>query len=221
MSSNKFVVGLTGGIGSGKSTVADLFADLGVDVIDTDRIARELTEPGTPAYHAIVEKFGSHVVMENKHLNRKTLRKFVFADAALRQWLEELLHPLIREELARQVEISTAPYCMAVIPLLFEKERNPILSRTVVVDIPEEMQVLRTQKRDMHSPEEVEQIMRTQATREMRLGGADDVIYNDKQIQDLLPQVKKLHQDYLKMAQGDMRNAVSLDPTDKPQDDVP
>lgn len=205
MPSNKFVVGLTGGIGSGKSTVADLFADRGVDVIDTDRIARELTDPGKPAYQAIVGKFGSHIVMGNKHLNRRTMRKNIFADPALRRWLENLLHPLIREELARQVEASTTPYCMAVIPLLFEKERNPIVSRTLVVDIPEDLQAIRTQMRDMHTPEEVEEILKVQATRETRLGGADDVIYNDKQIKDLLPQVEKLHQEYLRMAQGDQQ----------------
>ncbi|MDR3478521.1 MAG: dephospho-CoA kinase [Gammaproteobacteria bacterium] len=197
MSSNKLVIGLTGGIGSGKSTVADLFADRGVDVIDTDRIARELTDPGQPAYHAIVEKFGRYVVMGNTHLNRKTLRKYIFSDDSLRVWLEQLLHPLIRQELARRIAASEAPYCMAVIPLLFENEINPLITRTLVVDVPEEVQLTRTQLRDMNTPEEVEAIMKSQVTREKRLGSADDVIYNDKKIQDLIPQVEKLHASYL------------------------
>jgi len=199
MPSNKVVIGLTGGIGSGKSTVADLFADRGVDVIDTDRIARELTDPGQPAYHAIVEKFGRYVVMGNTHLNRKTLRKYVFSDDSLRVWLEQLLHPLIRKELSHRIEISTAPYCMAVIPLLFENEINPLITRTLVVDVPEDVQIARTQLRDMNTPEEVEAIMKSQVTREKRLGSADDVIYNDKKILDLIPQVDKLHATYLSL----------------------
>jgi len=201
MPSNKLVVGLTGGIGSGKSTIADLFSERGVDVIDTDRIARELTDPGQAAYKAIVEKFGQRVVMGNTHLNRKTMRKYVFSNDNLRDWLEKLLHPLIREELSRRVEASVAPYCMAVIPLLFEKERNPLITRSLVVDVPEELQVTRTQLRDMHTPEEVEMIMKAQVTREHRLSSADDVIYNDKKLQDLIPQVEKLHNFYLSLTQ--------------------
>jgi dephospho-CoA kinase len=197
MPSNKLVIGLTGGIGSGKSTVADLFADRGVDVIDTDRIARELTDPGQPAYHAIVEKFGKYVVMGNTHLNRKTLRKYIFSDDNLRLWLEQLLHPLIRAELNHRIQSSEAPYCMAVIPLLFENDINPLITRTLVIDVPEEVQIARTQLRDMNTPEEVEAIMKSQVTREKRLGSADDVIYNDKKIQDLVPQVEKLHATYL------------------------
>ena len=199
MPSNKLVVGLTGGIGSGKTTVADLFAECGVDIIDADRLSRELTEPGKPAYHAIVEKFGPHVVMGNTHLNRRTIRTYVFNDQSLRQWLEQLLHPVIREDLARRIAASTSPYCMAVIPLLFEREPNPLITRTLVVDVPEEMQLARTQLRDLHTQEEVDRIMKLQVTREHRLGAADDVIYNDKKMEDLIPQVEKLHNFYLSL----------------------
>lgn len=199
MPSNKLIIGLTGGIGSGKSTVADLFSERGVNVIDTDRIARDLTAPDQPAYQAIVEKFGRYVVMGNKHLNRKTLRKYIFSDDNLRIWLEQLLHPLIREAVRQQAEHSEAPYCMIVIPLLFENERYPFITRTLLVDVPEETQVIRTQLRDMHTKEEVEAIMKAQTTRETRLTLADDVIYNDKKIQDLIPQVEKLHATYLSL----------------------
>jgi dephospho-CoA kinase len=199
MPSTKLVIGLTGGIGSGKSTVADLFVQRGAEIIDTDRISHDLTQPDQEAYLQIIAKFGRYLVMGNRHLNRKTLRKIIFADSADRKWLESLLHPLIRKELERRVEVSTAPYCIAVIPLLFENEPNPLLQRTLVVDAPEELQVSRTQARDMHTPEEVDAIMKTQVTRDIRLASANDVIVNDGKLDDIIPQVDKLHNYYLSL----------------------
>ncbi len=197
------VVGLTGGIGSGKSTVADLFADRGVNIIDTDAIARELTEPGTEAYQAILGKFGAHLAMGNKHLNRKMLRKIIFNDSEARNWLEKLLHPMIRHEMNRLVNEAKSPYCIVAIPLLFETEPNPLINRTLVVDTEESNQISRTQARDMHTPVEIEKIMKSQISRAERLAKADDIINNDGSREDLIPQVEKLHQWYLSLTHAE------------------
>jgi dephospho-CoA kinase len=193
------VIGLTGGIGSGKSTVAELFAARGVSIIDTDQLSRDLTQPGQTAFNAIVEKFGPDVLLANGHLDRKALRTLIFADADKRAWLEALLHPSIREAMRQQAESATTPYCIAVIPLLLETKPNPLINRILVVDAPEAHQIQRTATRDLHLPHEVEAIMNTQVNRQTRLAAADDVIYNDGKLDDLAPQVDKLHQFYLSL----------------------
>jgi dephospho-CoA kinase len=199
MPSIKLVIGLTGGIGSGKSTVAELFAHHNVPIIDTDQISRDLTLPGSPALQQIQEKFGPTVIEHGK-LNRKLLRDIIFSDSEKRQWLEELLHPLIREEMRKQVEATTAPYCIVIIPLLFESPPNPIIDRVLVVDVTPEVQIERVAKRDMHSILQVEAIMQAQVTRESRLAGADDIIFNVEGPEYLVPQVEKLHKSYLAIA---------------------
>jgi dephospho-CoA kinase len=201
MHSAKLVIGLTGGIGSGKSTVADLFQKLGITIIDTDQLARELVLPHTAALDAIVKKFGAAVVSESGDLNRKALRDIVFADPLARAWLEQLLHPLIRQEMARQAARATSPYCIAVIPLLFETTPNPLIRRILVVDLSEDLQIKRTSHRDQESAAKVEAILQAQVSRETRLSGADDIIYNDKNPADLIPQVEKLHKFYLSLCQ--------------------
>jgi dephospho-CoA kinase len=201
MHSAKLVVGLTGGIGSGKSTVAGLFQKLGITIIDTDQLARDAVQPHTAAFDIIVKKFGAVVVSESGGINRKALRDIVFTDRLARAWLEQLLHPLIREEMARQATTATSPYCIAVIPLLFETTPNPIISRILVVDIKEGLQIQRASHRDKESAAKVEAILHAQVSRETRLAGAHDIIYNDKSLADLIPQVEKLHKLYLSLCQ--------------------
>lgn len=201
MPSDKLVIGLTGGIGSGKSTVAALFAERGIDIIDTDIIAREITEIDTDAYQKIIAKFGPSVITENKKLDRRALRKFIFDNAEHRLWLEKLLHPKIREEMQRQIKLAVSPYIIAVIPLLLESKPNPLISRILVVDAPEALQIERTQSRDKHTATEVKSIMKAQILRCNRLAQADDVIINDGKLVDLEPQIEKLHKFYLALCQ--------------------
>lgn len=193
------VIGLTGGIGSGKSTVTKLFAEKGIVIIDTDILAREVTAPTQPALKAIAAKFGATVLSPDGSLNRAALRKIIFNDDASRHWLEELLHPLIREKAAAQVETAQSPYCIVVIPLLFETAPNPLLDRVLVVDASEELQISRTVARDHLSVEAIKAILKTQVNRETRLKQADDVIVNNGSEQDLVAQVDKLHERYLKL----------------------
>ncbi len=195
-----FVVGLTGGIGSGKSTVADLFLAQGIPVIDTDQLARDLTQPTKPALKKITDLFGSEIVSPNGHLNRSKLKKMVFSDEIKRKKLEDILHPLIRAEMEVMIESFDAPYCIAMIPLLFETSVNPLINRVLVVDTPEELQISRTIARDNISSKEIEAILKTQVSRQHRLDMTDDVIVNDGIYDDLIPQVKKLHELYLSLA---------------------
>ena len=194
------VIGLTGGIGSGKTVVAKLFAEHGVTIIDTDELARELTQPGQDAFNIILDHFGLEILMDNGHLNRKALRTIIFAHPEERIWLENLLHPLIRQKMASLVKTAKSPYCMAVIPLLLESKPNPLISRILVVDSLESDQIKRVSARDKHVFDEVAVIMKTQIARADRLAAADDLIYNTEKIEDLIPQVEKLHQFYLSLA---------------------
>jgi dephospho-CoA kinase len=196
------VIGLTGGIGSGKSTVARIFAELGVPIIDTDIIAKELTETGLPAYLAIVDAFGLGIIMDNGQLDRRRLRNLIFKDPNKKLWLEELLHPLIRQEVAERIKFLQSPYCIVVIPLLLESKPNPLIQRVLVVDTSEELQTLRVIARDSHTIDEIETIMSTQISRDKRLAAAQDIIYNTGKVEDLIPQVEQLHEFYLTLAQA-------------------
>lgn len=191
------VIGLTGGIGSGKSTVAKLFAEKGVTVIDTDQLARDVTLPGQAALHKIVEKFGEGILLPDNTLNRAQLRKIIFANPHQRRWLEKLLHPLIRTEMQQLIAAAKSSYCIVVIPLLLETEPNPLIKRILVVDAPEEQQILRAKMRDNLSEEEIKAIIYTQVTRDQRLAATDDIIYNHGTLGELTPQVEKMHQFYL------------------------
>jgi dephospho-CoA kinase len=195
-----FVVGLTGGIGSGKSAAADEFARLGASVVDTDAIAHALTQQGGAAVPKIEKRFGKEFVLDGA-MDRKKMRDHVFADPAAKRALEALLHPMIREESARLIAAARAPYVMYVVPLLIESpDYRRRVNRVLVVDAPEEVQVARVRARSNLPEAEVRAIMRTQVTRAARLAAADDVIDNAGSRDALRNQVAALHQKYLQFA---------------------
>lgn len=196
-----FTIGLTGGIGSGKSAAAARFAELGVPVVDTDLIAHELTRPGSRALDAIRASFGEAVIAVDGSLDRPTLRRRVFADPAARRQLEAILHPRILHEVKARLATLSAPYAVAVIPLLVETGAyGALLDRIAVVDCPEELQIARTIARSGLTPDEVGAILAAQAARPARLAVADDVIVNTGSLAALRDQVDALHQRYLTLA---------------------
>ena len=196
-----FTVGLTGGIGSGKSTVADCFAALGVPVIDTDVIARELTAPGGAALEAIRAVFGATVMQTDGTLDRAVLRRRVFADSAARHQLEAILHPRIRQGVAQKLATLTAPYALIVIPLLVEAGGyRDVLNRVLVVDCPEAVQIARVMARSGLAHGEIKAILAAQAGRAERLAVADDIIVNTVSLEALRAEVAALHQRYLALA---------------------
>lgn len=197
-----YTIGLTGGIGSGKSTVAKLFSDLGVPVFDTDAIARQIVEPGQAALEEIKTTFDDTILTENGVLDRKKLRHLVFNDTAARNKLESILHPRIREALLTQINHCTASYCIAVIPLLIEKNWQSIVDRVLVVDIPEQLQLERASGRDRFSEASIREIMNQQVDRPTRLAMADDVIDNSGNPQRLPDQVNRLHKKYLQLSKN-------------------
>ena len=195
------VVGLTGGIGSGKSAAADAFAELGATIVDTDAIAHELTRPGGAAMPHIASLFGEAFVGQSGALDRAKMRERVFSDPAAKAALERLLHPMIREESVRRISGSTGPYVVHVVPLLVESgDYRKRVHRVLVVDAPEALQVERVMQRSRLPEDEVRAIMRTQASRAERLAAADDVIDNTGTVDALRKQVVALHGKYLKMA---------------------
>ncbi len=195
-----YVVGLTGGIGSGKSAAADEFARLGASVVDTDAIAHALTQQGGAAVPEVEKRFGKEFVLDGA-MDRKKMRDHVFADPAAKRELEALLHPMIREESARRIAAARAPYVVHVVPLLIESpDYRRRVNRVLVVDAPEEAQVARVRARSNLPEEEVRAIMRTQVTRAARLAAADDVIDNAGSRDALRNQVAALHQKYLQFA---------------------
>ena len=193
-----FTVGLTGGIGSGKSTVADLFAAHGVPVIDTDVVAHEMTAPGGAALDAIRAAFGEAVMQADGTLDRAVLRRRIFSDGDARRQLEAILHPRIRQIVAQRLATLTAPYALIVIPLLVETGGyREVLDRVLVVDCPEDLQISRVMARSGLAQDEVEAILAAQAGRTARLAAADDVILNTTSPEALRTQVAMLHRRYL------------------------
>lgn len=193
-------VGLTGGIGSGKSAAAECFAALGVGIVDADIVAREVVAPGQPALQQIAAHFGDQVIAADGSLQRRVLREIVFADPEQRRWLEQLTHPLIAQSIQRQLAASTGPYALLVSPLLLETTQRELVQRVLVIDAPETLQVARTVARDQAQPEQVRQIMAAQMPREQRLAHADDVIVNQGDLEQLRQQVVQLHQQYSRTA---------------------
>ncbi|MBY5937718.1 dephospho-CoA kinase [Marinobacter nauticus] len=193
------VIGLTGGIGSGKSTVARMFGALGVHWVDADDVARQVVEPGTQALRAIADHFGESILQGNGELDRAALRQKVFEDPEQRRWLEGLLHPIIRQELIRQLspEDYNLPYVMLVSPLLLETNQHELVERIVVVDVPEETQINRTMTRDGNSREQVERILAAQMPRAARREKADAIINNAQPLERVEASVQALHQRFL------------------------
>jgi dephospho-CoA kinase len=196
-----FVVGLTGGIGSGKTAVADAFAALGIEIVDTDALAHRLSAAGEPGFDAIYRTFGDRVVGPDGEIDRAALRKLVFADAAARADLEGVLHPLIGAEAVREMRRWSGAYGVVVVPLLLEREGiRSIVDRILVVDCPAEEQVRRVVARSALAPEEVRAIMATQLDRARRLAAADDVIDNSGPAAAIAPQARALDRRYRELA---------------------
>ena len=193
------VIGLTGGIGSGKTLATDHFQRLGITVVDADLAARVVVEPGRPALAEIAAAFGADMLQPDGSLDRAALRRIVFADPAQRQRLEAITHPRIAEEIRRQLAASTSPYTVLVSPLLFESGQHRFAQRTVLIDAPESLQRQRAATRDKVSEQQIEAIMAAQLSREERRARADDVILNEGHIEHLHAMVEKLHDRYLEM----------------------
>jgi dephospho-CoA kinase len=197
-----FRVGLTGGIAAGKSTVSSLFENLGIQVIDADIIARQLSEPGTPQYQSIVDTFGKDYLLADGPLNRLALRKRLFSDAEAKQTLEHILHPAIRQQLLQQASEAQSRYCILSIPLLIEANMQSLVDRIVVIDVDEQTQRDRLQKRDNLSLKEVAAHLAAQTNRTKRLQCADDIIDNSDGIEKLKFQVTQLHALYCQLAEA-------------------
>ncbi len=191
-------IGLTGGIGSGKTTVCKLFADVAIPIIDADIIARQLVEPGQPALEEIIRQFGSDV-LSNGVLDRKKLGKIIFADKEKKDRLESILHPAIHQRLKQQASSQQSPYCILAIPLLFETGMENLVDRILVIDCPVELQHERVKQRDNLDEEQIARIIASQISREDRLNLADDIIDNSKSAIELAEQVKNLHNLYLSL----------------------
>ncbi|WP_373097565.1 dephospho-CoA kinase [Zhongshania sp.] len=197
---SKFIVGLTGGIGSGKTAASDRFANLGIGIVDADVISREVVELGSPALQKIAAHFGDSHLLGDGQLNRAALRQTIFADPAAKQWLESLLHPLIASETLRQLQSIESAYALFVSPLLVESQQKAMCDRLIVVDVPESLQLSRTMARDYNEQAQVERIIASQATRQTRLDAASDVIDNTLGLPQLDLRVSELHQQFLKLA---------------------
>lgn len=191
------VIGLTGGIGSGKSTVSGMFSRLGVPVIDADEIARSLVAPGTEAFNEVITSFGAELVQADGALDRARLRRIILADAAQRRRLEAILHPRIRAEARRRVGELETPYCILSIPLLVESGQTDLVDRILVVDCPESLQRSRIAARNQWPHEEIDAVLAAQASREQRLARAEDVLRNDGDLSRLEDEVERLHRKYL------------------------
>ena len=205
------VVALTGGIGSGKTSVSTRLAELGAAVIDTDLIAHALTQPEGEAMSALAAAFGPGVIAADGSLDRPAMRRLAFADPPARRRLEAILHPLIRARLAEELRQVEAPYAVLVIPLLFETGWTEIADRILVVDLPEDQQIARVMRRNGLSAAEVRQILATQVSGATRRAGADDLIENDGDLEALWRQTDLLHRNYLRLSTVRKATSINLD----------
>lgn len=199
---SKLVIGVTGGIGSGKTAVTDFFAAQGITIVDADLAARVVVEPGRPALERIAERHGSDILDANGNLDRRMLREIIFKDDSERVWLEQLLHPLIRDQILLELEQSQSAYTIMVSPLLVETDQHVLTHRILVVDVPVELQIERTMARDTMTEEQTRAIIQKQASREQRLTKADDVVDNSGSVEQLHQQLEQFHQTYLGLAKA-------------------
>ncbi len=197
-----FVVGLTGGVGSGKSTTASFFQDLDIDVIDADQLAREAVLPGTEAHEKIICHFGDSAIKSDGTLNREYLRDKIFSDASHKSWLENLLHPIIHKLAKQKLEASKSSYSIYMAPLLIENKVNNLVNHVLIVDLPESLQLERASARDGQNKNEIQKVIDSQATRKERNAKADDIITNDGSIENLKQQVYNLHNKFLNLAKS-------------------
>jgi len=195
------VIGITGGIGSGKSAVTELFEQRGITVVDADLVARLVVEPGKPALAAIADHFGAGILQDDGALDRAALRSRVFADDTERHWLEHLAHPLIGREILEQINASGSPYTILSSPLLLDTRQKALVDCVVVVDVPEDLQLQRTMQRDRNDEAQVKRIMAAQMGRGDRLVRADIVIDNSRSLEELGSQVEELHKEFLLRAE--------------------
>lgn len=194
------VIGLTGGIGSGKTAATDRFKSHGITIVDADIVSRQIVEPDTLALAKIREHFGDNVIASDGQLDRRALREIVFSHPEERKWLESLTHPLIGQEIFRQLQASQSPYTLLVSPLLFESGQSRMTNRVVLVDAPVEAQISRTIQRDNTTEAGARAIVEAQMPREQRLSKADDIIVNDQNLEHLYAQVDRLHEQYLALS---------------------
>ncbi|MGB0360249.1 MAG: dephospho-CoA kinase [Endozoicomonas sp.] len=196
--SQMITIGVTGGIASGKTTVTDFFANRGIIIVDADLAARMVVEPGKPALNEIENRFGSGILI-NGYLDRSQLRAIIFDNPGEREWLEKLLHPLIREQIRLELSEADSPYSMLVSPLMLETDQHELVYRILVVDLPEKIQVKRAMKRDDMDEEQTRKIIKSQIPRDKRLEWADDVIDNSGTLKQLRHSLESLHQKYLSL----------------------
>ena len=196
-----FIVGLTGGIGSGKTTIANIFAEHNIAIVDADIIARDVVAVGSPALTHISTHFGEDFIQADGQLDRALLRKQIFSNDADKIWLNNLLHPLIGEQLIAQTQAANSEYCLLVAPLLIENDLIKLVNRVLVIDVSETTQISRTTKRDNNSVEQVQAIIASQSSRKIKQQHADDILNNDDHsLEELKNAVAKLHQEYLILA---------------------
>lgn len=203
---SRFIAGLTGGIGSGKTAASDHFASLGIDVIDADVVAREVVQPGSTALQSIADYFGAEYIDDDGSLNRALLRRRIFSHKEDKDWLESLLHPLIATSIRRQLEDASSAYAILVSPLLLETEQHKLCNRILLIDSPEALQISRTMSRDNNPREQVESIIANQASRSTRQKQADDIISNDGTLKELFEKVELIHQSYMELSQQSLRS---------------
>ena len=196
------IIGLTGGIGSGKSAVATLFKDIGVDLIDADDLARDSLSINSEGYKLFIEEFGDKYLDENKNINRELIRKLIFNDSDAKSKLKNIIHPIVRSGIETFIKNKKSDYCIIVVPLIFETNSSKIYDRVLVIDCDVDVQISRTSKRDNQTKSDIENIINKQATREQRLSIADDVIVNNGSLDLLRNEVLKIHKKYLEIVKN-------------------
>lgn len=197
-----WILGLTGGIGSGKTAASDYFGQKGVAIVDADVVAREVVEPGEPAWQAIAERYGNQALLDDQSLNRAWLRQKVFAEPNERQWLEGQTHPRIRDSIIKQLQSAQSAYAILVSPLLFESGQYQLTHHSLLIDVPEEVQVERATQRDQNNEEQIRRIISAQMSRSDKRQKATDIADNNGSLEKLYQQLDQLHERYLILANG-------------------